>query len=192
MCRTERGASGYGTVEKDCGNALRSEIQCGGFQMAEGWFRHRCESVEERWKPRAMFGRARFVPLSPACQRPKLVPVICNASNIYCRGLLGIDRADTVTGRQMKGVSRVCWRREKTTGAVKAMGWWRRKGGRGRRHYWRLSLGVKARTEWTAWGRWLERNVKMMIRHEKGRKKCRGKAASRQRYRYRDQRKTGR
>lgn len=60
----------------------------------------------------------------------------------------------------MKGVSRVCWRREKTTGAVKAMGWWRRKGGRGRRHYWRLSLGVKARTEWTAWGRWLERNVK--------------------------------
>lgn len=46
-----------------------------------------------------MFGRARFVPLSPACQRPKLVPVICNASNIYCRGLLGIDRADTVTGK---------------------------------------------------------------------------------------------
>lgn len=30
MCREERGASGCGAAEKDCGNALRREMQSGG------------------------------------------------------------------------------------------------------------------------------------------------------------------
>lgn len=38
---------------------------------------------------RVMFSQTWFVLLSLACQRPNPVPMICNASDIYCLGLLG-------------------------------------------------------------------------------------------------------
>lgn len=67
MCRTERGASGYGTVEKDCGNALRSEIQCGGSDFK--WQKVDLDTDVKVWKKDG--NRERYLAEHALCHFPQ-------------------------------------------------------------------------------------------------------------------------
>lgn len=107
----------------------------------------------------AIYSQARFVLLSFTCQRPKLVPVICNASDIYSVGLLGTDWS----GPRVKGhrksqedrwkgdeaVSAEGERNDRSCGSDRMMG---RKRGKGQRFH--LLGSDQGRLDWTdEWSR---------------------------------------
>lgn len=102
-----------------------------------------------------------------------LVPVICNASDIYRRVLLGIDwssprgkgQAKSYEDRWQGGEAESA-EGERSDRSCRSDGMMEKKRGKGHRDYGFLLLGVQTRTGCTA-GRLTGAEFKMMIRHEK-------------------------